>query len=211
LPTASASPTTSPSPATTATSSLLTDGQAGLSYMQLSSPWQGASCPSSLDSAFPWTAGEEAVAGQVNGGSTTWYGEACSGLLPQSYGYSGTDSLQSTTENLAQTFGNAYYNDLDHSVNTEDDASLTVGGHQAWKVSYDVSYNNSTDQGATWTDERAVVVVVDNGTGQPAVFFTSIPATLNEDNISTLLSSLQLTSSSTASATPSDTTQNNGN
>jgi hypothetical protein len=213
-PTASASPTTSPSPVTTATSSLLTDGQAGLSYTQLTSPWQGASCPGSLDSAFPWTAGEEAVAGQVNGGSTTWYGEACSGVLPQSYGYSGTSSLQSTTENLAQTFGNAYYNDLDHNINTEADESLTVSGHQAWKVSYDVSYNNASDQGATWDDERAAVVVVDNGTDQPAVFFTSIPATLDEDNISTLLSSLQLASSSagqTGTATPTDTTQNGGN
>jgi len=94
-PTQSASPTASPSP--TATGSLLTDGQAGLSYTQLSAPWQGASCPPSLDNgAFPWTAGEYAPAGQVNGGSATWYGEACSGLLPQQYGYGGVANLQST-------------------------------------------------------------------------------------------------------------------
>ncbi len=215
-PTQAASPTTSPSPTATATGSLLTDGQAGLSYTQLSTPWQGASCPSTLDNgAFPWTAGEYAVAGQINGGSTTWYGEACSGVLPQQYGYSGTASLQSTTENLAQTFSNAYYDDLDHNVNAEEDQPLQVSGHAGWEVTYDVSYTDASDQGATWTDEQAAVVVVDNGSSQPAVFFTSIPQNLNEDNIAALVSSLQLTSATTttgqaATATPTDTTQNGG-
>ena len=183
-PSQTASPTTSPSPTATATGSLLTDGQAGLSYTQLSAPWQGASCPSSLNNgSFPWTAGEYAVAGQINGGSNTWYGEACSGLLPQQYGYSGTSNLQTTTENLAQNFSNAYYGDLDHNINQEQDQPLQVSGHAGWEVTYDVSYTDASDQGATWTDEQAAVVVVDNGTDQPAVFFTSIPQNLNEDNI----------------------------
>jgi uncharacterized protein DUF2510 len=214
-PTQSASPTASPSP--TATGSLLTDGQAGLSYTQLSAPWQGASCPSALDNgSFPWTAGEYATAGQINGGSATWYGEACSGLLPQQYGYSGVANLQSTAENLAQTFSNAYYGALNHSVNPEEDQPLQVSGHAGWEVTYDVSYTNAAAQGATWTDEQAAVVVVDTGTNQPSVFFTSIPQNLNEDNVTALVSSLQLTSTSTAAgqtdtATPTDTAQNGGN
>jgi hypothetical protein len=216
-PTQSPSPTTSPSPTATATGSLLTDGQAGLSYTQLSAPWQGASCPSTLDDgSFPWTAGEYATAGQINGGSTTWYGEACSGLLPQQYGYSGVANLQSTAENLAQTFSNAYYGDLSHSVNPGEDQPLQVSGHAGWEVTYDVSYSNAAAQGATWSDEQAAVVVVDTGTDQPSVFFTSIPQNLNENNVTTLVSSLQLTSTSTAAgqtdtATPTDTTQNGGN
>jgi hypothetical protein len=216
-PSQSASPTTSPSPTTTAAGSLLTDGQAGLSYPQLSAPWQGASCPSTLDNgSFPWTAGEYAPAGQVNGGSATWYGEACSGLLPQQYGYGGVANLQSTAENLAQTFSNAYYGSLDHTVNSEEDQPLQVSGHAGWEVTYDVSYTNAAAQGATWTDEQAAVVVVDTGTDQPAVFFTSIPQNLNEDNAATLVSSLQLTSTSTSAgqtgtATPTDTAQNGGN
>jgi hypothetical protein len=215
-PTQPASPTASPSPTTTG--SLLTDGQAGLSYPQLAAPWQGASCPSTLDNgAFPWTAGESAPAGQVNGGSTTWYGEACSGLLPAQYGYSGVANLQSSAENLAQTFGNAYYGALAHTVNgPEEDQPLQVSGHAGWEVTYDVSYTNASAQGATWTDEQAAVVVVDTGTNTPAVFFTSIPQNLNEGNIATLVSSLQLTSTSTtagqsATATPTDTSQNGGN
>jgi len=216
-PTQSASPSTSPSPTATATGSLLTDGQAGLSYTQLSAPWQGASCPSTLnDGSFPWTAGEYATAGQINGGSATWYGEACSGLLPQQYGYSGVANLQSTAENLAQTFSNAYYGALNHSVNPEEDQPLQVSGHAGWEVTYDVTYTNAAAQGATWTDEQAAVVVVDTGTDQPSVFFTSIPQNLNEDNVTTLVSSLQLSSTSTAAgqtdtATPADTTQNGGN
>ena len=216
-PTTAPSPTTSPSPTTTAAGSLLTDGQAGLSYPQLSAPWQGASCPSTLDNgSFPWTAGEYAPAGQVNGGSATWYGEACSGLLPQQYGYGGVANLQSTAENLAQTFRNAYYGSLDHTVNSEEDQPLQVSGHAGWEVTYDVSYTNAAAQGATWTDEQAAVVVVDTGTNQPAVFFTSIPQNLNEGNVATLVSSLQLTSASTTAgqtgtATPTDTAQNGGN
>jgi hypothetical protein len=216
-PTPSASPSASPSPTTTATGSLLTDGQAGLSYAQLAAPWQGASCPSTLDNgSFPWTAGESATAGQINGGSTTWYGEACSGLLPQQYGYSGVASLQSTTENLGQTFANAYYGALDHNVNQGEDQPLQVSGHAGWEVTFDVSYTNATAQGATWTDEQAAVVVVDTGTSQPAVFFTSIPQNLNEGNVTALVSSLQLTSASTTAgqpdtATPTDTSVAGGN
>jgi len=216
-PTPSQSPTASPSPTVTATGSLLTDGQAGLSYTQLAAPWQGASCPSTLDNgSFPWTAGEYAPAGQINGGSATWYGEACSGLLPQQYGYSGVANLQSTAENLAQTFSNAYYGSLDHSVNPEEDQPLQVSGHAGWEVTYDVSYTNAAAQGATWTDEQAAVVVVDTGSDQPAVFFTSIPQNLDEDNVATLVSSLQLTSTSTTTgqtdaATPGDTAQGGGN
>ena len=216
-PTTSPSPTASPSPTTTATGSLLTDGQAGLSYAQLAAPWQGASCPSTLDNgSFPWTAGESAVAGQINGGSATWYGEACSGLLPQQYGYSGVANLQSTAENLAQTFSNAYYSSLDHTINPEEDQPLQVSGHAGWEVTYDVAYTNAAAQGASWTDEQAAVVVVDTGTDQPAVFFTSIPQNLIEDNVATLVSSLQLASTSTTAgqtdaATPGGTAQAGGN
>jgi uncharacterized protein DUF2510 len=216
-PSQSPTPTTSASPTATATGSLLTDGQAGLSYAQLAAPWQGASCPSTLDNgSFPWTAGESAVAGQINGGSATWYGEACSGLLPQQYGYSGVANLQSTAENLAQTFSNAYYSSLDHTINPEEDQPLQVSGHAGWEVTYDVAYTNAAAQGATWTDEQAAVVVVDTGTDQPAVFFTSIPQNLIEDNVATLVSSLQLASASTTAgqteaATPADTAQDGGN
>jgi hypothetical protein len=209
-PTQSASPTASPSPTATAAGSLLTDSQAGLSYPQLPAPWQGASCPPSLDQgAFPWTAGEYAVAGQINGGSTTWYGEACSGLLPVQYGYSGVANLQSTAENLGQTFSNAYYGALDHTLNLGQDQPVQVSGHAAWEITYGMAYTNAQAQGATWTDEQAAVVVVDNGTNQPAVFFTSVPSTLNEANVTTLVSSLQL-NSTPAAGQPATTTPTDG-
>ena len=78
-----------------------------------------------------------------------------------------------------------------------------------------MAYNNAAAQGATWTDEQATVVVVDNGTDQPAVFFTSIPNTLDEANVTTLVSSLQLNPTATAgqpdTATPTDGSQGGGN
>jgi serine/threonine protein kinase len=173
--------------------SLLTGGQSGLSYAQLPAPWQGASCPSTLDNgAFTWTDGEYAVAGQVKGGTETWYGEACSGPLPQQYGYTSSAQLQTTAVNLAQTFQNAYYGDLNHTVTQEDSQPVQVSGHVGWKVTYDVVYTDQADQGETWSDEQAAVVVVDNGTHQPAVFFTSIPSNLNDGNVTALVHSLQL-------------------
>jgi len=195
-PTTQAPPTTSPSasPSASATSgSLLSDGQSGFSYTQLPAPWQ-PTCPGDLNNgAFTWTAGEDAIAGQVNGGQTTWYGEACSGPLPQQYAYSGVADLQTVTANLATTFQNAYYTALQHTITPEVSQPVSVSGHAGWEVTYQVSYSNATAQGATWTDEQAAVIVADTGDGNtPAVFFTSVPGSLNESNVSTLVSSLQL-------------------
>jgi hypothetical protein len=208
-PSSSRSPATAPSTASP-NGSLLTDGQSGLSYAQLAAPWQGAtSCPRTFNNgAFTWTDGEYAVAGRVEGGGgpTTWYGEACSGPLPLQYGYSGVADLQGTADNLAQTFENAYYGALNHTVAAGTDEPVQVSGHAAWEVTYDVTYTNAAAQGATWTDEQAAVVVVDTGTDEPAVFFTSVPSTLNEANITKLVSALQLSStpSGASSATPTD-------
>jgi len=212
---AATSPPASPSPTATPSGSLLSDGQSGLSYAQLPAPWQGASCPDTLDNgAFTWTAGEDAIAGQVNGGSETWYGEACSGPLPQQYGYTSTAQLQTTAVNLAQTFQNAYYGDLNHTVTQELSQPVSVSGHVGWEVTYDVVYTDQADQGETWSDEQAAVVVVDNGTDQPAVFFTSIPANLVESNVQTLVSSLALSMSGTtapgAAGTATDSSGDSG-
>jgi hypothetical protein len=188
--TASASPTASP---TVSNGSLLSDGQSGLAYTQLAQPWQGPSCPSGLsDGTFTWTAGEYAVAGQVNGGSATWYGEACSGPLPVQFGYQGAANLQPTAASLATSFENAYYSGLDHTITPGLSQPVTVSGHAGWEVTFQVSYTNAAAQGASWTDEQAAVVVVDPGTGnEPSVFFTSIPGNLDESNVTSLVSSLQ--------------------
>ena len=93
---ASATPSPSPTPSVPLSHSVLADGQSGLSYTQFAAPWQ-PDCPSGLNNqAFTWTAGESAVAGQINGGQTTWYGAACSGPLPQQYGYNGVADLENT-------------------------------------------------------------------------------------------------------------------
>jgi hypothetical protein len=186
-------PTASASVSSTPPASVLSDGQSGLSYAQLATPWQ-PSCPSDLNSAFAWTAGESAVAGQINGGQTTWYGEACSGPLPAQYNYSGVADLENTATNVAQTLENAYYNPLSHSTQPELSQPISVSGHPGWEIEYLVNYTNATAQGATWTTEEGAVVVADTGTGNtPVVFFTSVPDNLGETNVASLVSSLQLT------------------
>jgi Protein of unknown function (DUF2510) len=194
-PTAAASPTVTASPSASATppASVLSDGQSGLSYTQLGTPWQ-AGCPSGLSSAFPWTAGESAVAGQVNGGQTTWYGEACSGPLPAQYNYTGASDLENTATNVASTLGNAYYTALDHTSAPVLSQPVSVSGHAGWEIEYQITYTNAAAQDATWTSEEGAVVVADTGAGNtPVVFFASVPNTLGATTVDSLVSSLQLT------------------
>ena len=186
-PTASASPTAPPGSLST-----VTDATSGLTYGQLSAPW-GPGCPAAGNGqAFSWTAGESAVAGQVNNGQTTWYGVACSGSLPQQYGYNGTADLENVTVNLANTFNGTYYAALPHTTQTTESVPVSISGHPGWEVEFLVTYTNP--QGLAWTNEMGAVVVADPGTGAaPAVFYVSVPGNLNEDNVDTLVSSLQLT------------------
>jgi hypothetical protein len=191
---APASPTPAASPTVSATppASVLSDGQSGLSYSQLPTPWT-AGCPTSLDSAFPWTAGENAVAGQINGGQTTWYGEACSAPLPAQYSYTSASDLENTATNVASTLGNAYYTALAHSSAPVLSQPVSVSGHAGWEIEYQLTYTNAAAQGATWTSELAAVEVVDTGTGNtPVVFFASVPNTLGATTVNSLVSSLQL-------------------
>ncbi len=200
-----ASPTVSPSASATPPASLLSDGQSGLSYSELASPWS-PTCPSDLASAFSWSAGESAIAGQINGGQTTWYGEACSGLLPAQYNYTSLRDLENTATNVAQTLENAYYNELSHSPEPVLSQPITVGGQAGWEIEYQINYTNPAAQGATWTSEDAAVVVADTGTGNtPVVFFASIPITLGgQTTVNSLVSSLQLSVVPNASGSPGD-------
>ena len=202
-----AATTTTAPPTSTAPASNLTDGQSGLSYAQLPSPWQ-PTCPASLSSSgFTWTAGESAIAGQVNGGQTTWYGAACSGPLPQQYGYNGVADLNNVATNLANQFNGTYYGALNHNFQQQVSQPVQVSGHAGWEVKFLVTYNDPQGQGLAFGDELGTVVVVDNGSGAaPAVFYASIPGNLGETNVDTLLSSLQLAVTPQPSPTSPDAT-----
>jgi hypothetical protein len=188
----SAAPSPTPSATATSTAPTLTDGQTGLSYAQLAAPWQ-PSCPvGSNGGGFNWTAGESAVAGQVNNGQTTWYGSACSAPLPQQYGYNGVADLANVTTTLANQFNGSYYQALSHNFQQELSQPVQVSGHAGWEVKFLITYTNASGQGLSWSDEMGAVVVADSGTGAaPAVFYVSIPGNLGETNVDTLVSSLQ--------------------
>ena len=217
----SAAPSPSPSATATGTSATLADGQTGLSYAQLAAPW-GPTCPGGLNSqGFSWTAGESAVAGQVNG-QTTWYGAACSAPLPQQYGYNGVADLANVTTTLANQFNGSYYQALSHNYQQELSQPVQVSGHAGWEVKFLITYTNASGQGVSWSDEMGAVVVADSGTGAaPAVFYVSVPGNLGESNVDTLVSSLQLgvtpqeaasaSASASASATTTPPAPGNGN
>ena len=186
-----------PSPSASGTGPEITDASSGLSYRLLSSPWQQG-CPGILDTpVFSWTAGEHAVAGQINIGGTMidWHGNACSGRLGQQLAYSGPADLEPAAMRVADGVELAYYSGLQDSSTTQSSSAMLVSGHQAWMVTFLVTYPDAASEGLAWTSEAAAVVIVDRGAGQaPAVFYTSVPNNLGTSDVGTLVSSLQLNS-----------------
>ena len=189
--------TPSPTPSATPSGSLIDDSTSGLSYTSLASPWV-PNCPGTLNTqGFSWTEGQSAVAGQVSGGQTTWYGAACSAPLPQQYGYNGVQDLQNVTTNVVNAFANSYYSALQHGFQQLVSQPVSINGHAGWEIKFMMTYTNAQGQGLQFTSEEGAVVVADLGsTIPPAVFFVSIPANLGESNVDSLVSSLQLTTPS---------------
>jgi len=182
-------------PKTSATYATVTDVTSGLSYRRLGSPWQPG-CPSDLNTPlFAWTAGENTVAGQVHiGGSVIdWHGLACSGRLQQQFSYAGPADLEPTAMGLVGALDPAYYSGVQHSRTIENSSATQVSGHQAWQVEFAMAYPAGAGQGMTWSNEPGAVVVVDLGTGQaPAVFYVSVPSSLGEAKVTTLVESLRI-------------------
>jgi hypothetical protein len=184
--------TASPSPRLTRD---VADAASGLSYELLSAPWQQG-CPGILDTpVFSWTAGEHAVAGRVSIGRTTfdWHGNACSGRLRQQFAYAGPADLEPVTMGVANAIEPAYYAGLRHRRTIESSSAMQVSGHQAWVVTFLMTYPDAVSEGLAWTSEAGAVVVVDRGAGQaPAMFYASVPSNLGTSNVATLIGSLRL-------------------
>lgn len=194
-------PSASPTPSSTALSTV-TDSTSGLTFGQLPAPW-APGCPAALNNpqVFTWAAGESAVAGQVAGGQTTWYGNACSGALPAQYGYHSTADLQNVTNALANAFNGAYYAALPHNFAEVQSQPVSVSGHPGWEIKYLQTYTNP--QAQAWPNELGAVVVADPGNGAPpAVFYVSVPSSLGEANVDTLVTSLQLTAPQPSTPAP---------
>ncbi len=194
-PSGSASPSVSASPSGSAQDAQVTDSSSGLSYRLLSSPWRPG-CPYALDTPmFSWSAGESAIAGPafVAGSATDWYGNACSGLLQQQFQYSSAADLEPTATSLADALDLAYYSGLPHYLTVEGSSGMQVSGHQAWVVTFLLTYPAADSEGLAWTSEAGAVVLVDRGGGQaPAVFYVSVPSNLGTSAVGTLIGSLRL-------------------
>jgi hypothetical protein len=185
----------SPSPAASSKVLQITDSSSGLSYRLLPSPWRRG-CPGTLNTpTFSWTAGENAIAGRVSIGGTMidWHGNACSGRLQQQFGYSGPADLEPVTMGVADAIEPAYYSGLVDYRTIKNSSAMQVSGHQAWIVSFLISYPAAVSEGLAWTSEAGAVVVVDRGAGHaPALFYTSVPGNLGTSDVATLVSSLRL-------------------
>ena len=193
--TASRSPRPKPSRSAAAPTREIFDASSDLSYSLMSAPWRKG-CPSILNTpVFTWTAGEHAVAGRVDIGGTMfdWHGNACSGQLEQQFAYSGPADLEPVTMGVADAVDPVYYSGLQHNRTIESSSWMLVSGHQAWVVTFLMTYPDAASEGLAWTSEAGAVVVVDRGAGQaPAVFYASVPSNLGTSDVATLVSSLRL-------------------
>jgi hypothetical protein len=192
---ATSSPSSRRKPSPAASVSVVADASSGLSYQLLASPWQRG-CPAVLDTPmFSWSAGEHAVAGQVDldGSVFDWHGNACSGQLRQQFAYSGPADLGPVTMGVTDAVESSYYAGLVDQGSIETSSATQVSGHQAWMVTFVMTYPDAASEGLAWTSEAGAVVVVDRGAGQaPAVFYASVPNDLGTSDIGTLVSSLRL-------------------
>jgi hypothetical protein len=183
------------SPSASAKVQEITDSSSGLSYRLLTAPWQRG-CPSILHNPmFSWTAGEHAVAGRVaiGGAVFDWHGNACSGQLQQQFAYSGPADLEPVTMGVVKAVDPAYYSGLQHYRTIETNSTMQVSGHQAWMVTFMMTYPDAASEGLAWTGEAGAVVVVDRGAGRaPALFYASVPSNLGTSDVATLVSSLRL-------------------
>jgi hypothetical protein len=175
----------------------VTDSSSGLSYALLSAPWQPG-CQAALDTPmFTWSAGESAIAGPafVAGSATDWYGNACSSLLQPQFQYSSPADLEPTATSLADALNLTYYSGLPHYLTISGSTAMLVSGHEAWMVTFLVTYPEASGEGLAWTSEAGAVVLVDRGPDQaPALFFVSVPSNLGTSVVGTLIGSLSLAS-----------------
>ncbi len=173
----------------------MTDSASGLSYPLFGSPWRRGCPPVLQTSGFSWTAGENAVAGQVliGGSAVGWHANACSGQLQQQFAYAGPADLRATALSLVGALEPAYYAGIPHSLAISDSSPTLVSGHQAWMVWFEVTYSGGASQGLSWTSEPGALVVIDRGPAQiPSVFYVSVPGNLGTSDVATLLAALRV-------------------
>ena len=131
----------------------------------------------------------------IGGAVFDWHGNACSGQLRQQFAYSGPADLEPVTMGVADAVEPAYYSGLQHYRTIERSSATQVSGHQAWMVTFLMTYPDAASEGLAWTSEAGAVVVVDRGAGRaPAVFYASVPSNLGTTDVATLVSSLRLSS-----------------
>jgi len=103
------------------------------------------------------------------------------------------DHVQLIAVGVADAVEPAYYSGLQHRRSIESRSAMQVSGHQAWVVTFLMTYPDAASEGLAWTSEAGAVVVVDRGAGRaPAVFYTSVPDDLGTSDVAALVSSLRL-------------------
>jgi hypothetical protein len=147
------------------------DREAGISYPYLGNGW------------FEWDRGEVAETTSTAGqyfvtqddapGAEDFIAQCTSGPLAGAFGYTGSASLQTTTQLVADRVRGSYYPQPNERQVLRDEA-VTVDGAAAWVYEFDLSWDVA---GFDATGERAALLLVDVGRPAPALLYLSIPNT----------------------------------
>jgi hypothetical protein len=167
------SPSFAPPPATNFAPGTvrIIDSAAGISYPYLGEGWN------------EWTFGPQVETSQMVGqyfttqdvtpGQTSFIAQCTSGPLAEGYGWSGTASLASTVESVADAV-RVYYYPAPNDRKVMRDEARTVDGHAAHLYEFQLSWHVP---GYDSTGERAALLLIDVGKPAPALLYLSIPNT----------------------------------
>lgn len=171
----------------------INDQEAGLTYAKLGGNW-AALQPGGGQGMADWTAGQYQIA-QANYQDGRDYLATClSSPLQGSTGYSGTDDLEAATTRMADQIQATYY-PQEHTREDIESTAIEVDGHQAWKVTYDLTFPQAEANAWDFQSERVVVMVIDRGDGNtPGLFYFSLPDNLPlQGDIDAVVSSIKVT------------------
>jgi hypothetical protein len=149
----------------------IVDDAAGISYPHLGNGWYEYDLTQKAETTS--TAGQYFVTQYDPPSGGLYLAECTSGPVVDEFGWTGPDSLRSTTLAIAESERALYYPSPNEQRVLRDEAR-TVDGHPAHLFEFHLSWDVP---GYEASGERAAVLLVDVGRPAPALLFLSIPNT----------------------------------
>jgi hypothetical protein len=149
----------------------IVDEAAGIAYPFLGGGWYEYDLGTVVETTS--VAGQFFTTQDLTPDGGTFIAQCTSGPLAPEFGYAGSDGLQGTVTQVADSVRGNYYPAPNERRVLRDEAR-TVDGAAAHLIEFDLSWDV---EGYDATGERAALLLVDVGRSAPALLYVSIPNT----------------------------------